>query len=352
MSEEAFNVIAAVFHGPSDMQVAEVDRPEIGPEEVLVKVGANTVCGTDVRIMRGEKTEGVRRPSIIGHEFAGRIAEVGSRVKDYETGMPVAVAPSIPCRRCFYCRRDMENVCDHKQRIGYDLDGGFGEYVRVPAEGLKAGNLFTVREDLPPEHLSLAEPLACCINGQRQSPVGLDETVLVMGAGPIGLFHLQLALLAGARTVIVSQPSAARRDFAASLGAHLIVDPTSENLSSVVEEATGGLGVDVVIVCIGKSGLVNDALRMARKGGRVNIFAGLSGEGWAQVEANRIHYNQLEVTGISDCHRSDYEVALRLIESGRVDVGQMITHRFPLIAVADALDATANGEGIKVAVLP
>lgn len=345
-------MIAAVFHGPGEMEVTEVDKPEISPDEVLVKVGANTVCGTDVRIMLGEKTSGVRNPSIIGHELAGSIAEVGSRVRGFEIGMSVAVAPSIPCRRCFYCKRGMENVCDHKQRIGYELDGGFGEYVRIPAAGLESGNLFTVKEDLPPEHLSLAEPLACCINGQRQSPVGLDDTVLIMGAGPIGLFHLQLSLLAGARTVIVSQPSEERRDFATSLGAHLTVDPTSEDLSSVVKEATGGLGVDVVIVCIGKPELVNDALRMVRKGGQINIFAGLSGEGWAQVEANRIHYNQLEVTGISDCHRSDYDASLRLIESERIDVSRMITHRFPLARVTDALDTTANGEGIKVAVLP
>lgn len=345
-------MIAAVFHGPGEMEVTEVDKPEIGPGEVLVKVGANTVCGTDVRIMRGQKTAGVRRPSIIGHEFAGRIAEVGERVEGYEPGMPVAVAPMIPCRRCFYCQRDMENVCDYKQRMGYELDGGFGEYVRIPVGGVEAGNLFPVREDLPPEHLSLAEPLACCINGQRRSPVGLDDTVLIMGAGPIGLFHLQLSLLSGARTVIVSQPSAARRSFATDLGAHLTVNPNQEDLASVVAEATGGLGVDVAIVCIGRSELVNDALGLVRKGGLVNVFAGLPAEGWAELEMNLVHYNQLNVTGVTDCRRSDYEAALRLIESGRVDVSQMVTHRFSLTSVTDALDATANREGVKVAVLP
>lgn len=345
-------MIAAVFHGPGEMEVTEVDRPEIGPDEVLVKVGANTVCGTDVRIMRGQKTSGVRRPSIIGHEFAGRIAEVGAKVKGYEPGMPVAVAPTIPCGRCFYCQRGMENVCDHKQRMGYELDGGFGEYVRIPAEGLEAGNLFVVGEGLPPEHLALAEPLACCINGQRRTPVRLNDTVLIMGAGPIGLFHLQLSLLSGAETVIVSQPSAARREFASSLGAHLTIDPDNEDLSSVVAEATGGLGADVAIVCIGKPDLVNDALRLVRKGGSVNVFAGLSGEGWAELEVNRIHYDEIKLTGVSDCARSDYEAALRLIESGRVDVSGMVTHRFSLTEVRAALDSTANGEGIKAAVLP
>ncbi len=257
---------AAVFHGPGEMEVTEVDRPEVGPEEILIKVGANTVCGTDVRIVTGQKTSGVRRPSIIGHEFAGKIAQVGERVRGYEQGMPVAVAPTIPCHRCYYCQHGMENVCDDKRRLGYELDGGLCEYVLVPADGVSSGNVFVVGEDTPVEHLALAEPLACCVNGQRQTPVGLNDTVLIMGAGPIGLFHLQLALLSGAETVIVSQPSAPRREFAAGLGAHLTVNPGEENLSSVVAEATGGLGVDVAIVCIGKPGLVNDALGLVRRG--------------------------------------------------------------------------------------
>lgn len=343
---------AAVFHGPGEMEVTEVERPEVGPDEVLIKVGANTVCGTDVRIMRGQKTSGIRRPSIIGHEFAGRIAEVGERAEGYEQGMPVAVAPAIPCHRCYYCQHGMENVCDNKRRLGYELDGGLGEYVLVPAEGVRSGNIFTVDEDTPVEHLALAEPLACCVSGQKQTPIELDDAVLIMGAGPIGLFHLQLALLSGAKTVIVSQPSAPRREFAADLGAHLTVDPRDEDLSSVVAEATGELGVDVAIVCIGKPQLVNDALGLVRKGGGVNIFAGLSGEGWAELEANRIHYDQLRVTGVSDCSRPDYDTALRLIQSGRVDVSRMVTHRFPLAEVNAALDSTANGEGLKVAVMP
>lgn len=173
-----------------------------------------------------------------------------------------------------------------------------------------------------------------------------------MGAGPIGLFHLQLCFLSGARAVIVSEPSPIRRKLATDMGAKITVDPKSEDLSAVVEKTTSGLGVDAAIICIGKPQLVNDTLRMARKGGRINVFAGLSGEGWAEVEANLIHYNELEVTGTSDSRRSDYRVALELIESVRIDVSQMVTHRFSLESVNDALDTAASGVGIKVAVLP
>ena len=345
-------MIAAVFNGPGEMEVKEIETPEIGPDEVLVEVGANTVCGTDVRILRGEKTTGIYPPSILGHEFAGRVAAVGEKVEGYEVGAPVAMSPIIPCRRCFYCKHDMENVCANWKAMGYEIDGGLSQYVRIPADAVEAGCLFATREDLPTEHLALAEPLSCCVNGQRRSRVYLDDTVLVMGAGPIGLFHLQLALLAGAGTVIVSEPSVSRQDFAKDLGAHVTVDPTSEDLSEVVAENTDGLGVDTVIICIGLPQLVNEAFELARKGGRINIFAGLADEGWAEVAANLIHYDELEVTGVTGARRSDYEVALRLIESGRVKVDGMVTHRFPLKDTVEAIDTAAGGEGIKVAVMP
>jgi L-iditol 2-dehydrogenase len=345
-------MIAAVFNGPGEMEVKEIETPEIGPDEVLVEVGANTVCGTDVRILRGEKTTGIYPPSILGHEFAGRVAAVGEKVEGYEVEAPVAMSPIIPCRRCFYCKHDMENVCANWKAMGYEIDGGLSQYVRIPADAVEAGCLFAAREDLPPEHLALTEPLSCCVNGQRRSRVYLDDTVLVMGAGPIGLFHLQLALLAGAGTVIVSEPSVSRQDFAKDLGAHVTVDPTTEDLSEVVAENTDGLGVDIVIICIGLPQLVNDAFELARKGGRINIFAGLADEGWAEVAANLIHYDELEVTGVTGARRSDYEVALRLIESGRVKVDGMVTHRFPLKDTVEAIDTAAGGEGIKVAVMP
>ena len=345
-------MIAAVFNGPNEIEVKEVATPEIGPGEVLVEVGANTVCGTDIRILRGEKTSGIYPPSILGHEFAGRVAALGEGVEGYEVGSAVAMSPLIPCLRCFYCKHDMENACANLRALGYEFDGGLSEYARVPAEAVNAGCLFVARDDVPPEQLALAEPLSCCANGQRLSRVGLDDTILILGAGPIGIFHLQLALLAGARTVIVSEPSEPRRKFAKNLGAHVTVDPESEDLSEVVLQNTEGLGADVVLICIGMPRLVNDAFELARKGGRINVFAGLANEGWAEVAANRIHYNQLEVTGVTGARRSDYEVALRLIESGRVDVSEMVTHRFPLEDTVRALDATESGEGVKVAVMP
>lgn len=346
-------MIAAVFNGPGEMEVREIETPEIGSGGILVKVGANTVCGTDVRILRGEKTKGIARPGVLGHEIAGHVAEVGRDVRGYEAGGQVVVSPGIPCGNCYLCRHDMENMCSNLRVIGYDLYGGLSEYVRVPAEAIKTGNVFRVaRDGLPTEHLALTEPLACCVNGHRRSRTDVDDAVLIMGAGPIGLFHIQLAHLAGARTIIVSEPSEGRRGTAEDFGATLTVDPTSEDLSRAVREEAGELGVDVTVICIGAPALVNEALQLTRPGGRVNVFAGLAGKGWAEVEANLIHYKELEVTGTSNSRRRDFATALRLIESGSVDVGPMVTHRYPLSSAVEAIEMSASGEGLKVAVMP
>jgi L-iditol 2-dehydrogenase len=236
--------------------------------------------------------------------------------------------------------------------VGYDVKGGLSEYVRIPANAVAAGNLFVAQKDLPSEYLALAEPLACCVNGHHRSHIRMNSTVLIMGSGPIGLFHLQLALLAGARTVIVSDPSTPRRKLATEFGAHLTVDPITENLAAIVSDVTGGLGMDSIILCIGVPSLVNDAFHLARQSGRINLFAGLATKGWAEVEANLIHYKELEVTGSANSRRADFQMALQLIESGRINVEPMVTDRYPLRAAHEALDKAASGEGIKIAVLP
>ncbi|AHY47749.1 Threonine dehydrogenase and related Zn-dependent dehydrogenase [Rubrobacter radiotolerans] len=343
---------AAVFEGVGRLEVREVGTPEAGPGEVLVKVGANTLCGTDLRILRGEKTAGIKPPAIIGHEVAGHIVEVGDGVRGFEAGAQVTITPMIPCGRCFYCRRDMENVCENVRAVGYEIPGGLGEYMKVPAEAIEAGCLFVAEEELSPERLALVEPLSCCVYGQVRSPVEAGDTVLVIGAGPIGLFHVQLALLAGAETVIVSQRSEHRRRLASQFGAHVVVDPSGGELPEVVAEHTQGRGVDATFLCIGVPQLVNEALRLTRKGGRVNLFAGFAGAGLSEIEANLIHYNELRVTGQTGARREDFAAALDLVVSGRIETERMITARFPLEEAPKAMEAASGREGIKVAVIP
>src|SRR5258708_18976819 len=158
MTDRRNKMLAAVFQGTGQMEVTEVDPADIGADEVMVKVGVNTICGTDVRIFRGEKTKGIHPPTILGHEMAGHIYQVGKRVRGHEVGAPVAIAPVIACQRCFYCQNGMENVCPSHRILGYDVTGGLSEYVRIPADAIPSRNLSVLQHDLPSEYLALAEP--------------------------------------------------------------------------------------------------------------------------------------------------------------------------------------------------
>jgi L-iditol 2-dehydrogenase len=345
-------MLAAVMSGPNDLYATELPTPAPERGEVLVAVGANTLCGTDLRILRGEKTAGVEPPVVLGHETAGHVAAVGAGVDGYALGAPVVVVPIIPCRRCWECRHDLDNVCRNPRILGYAVHGGMADYILLPADAVAANCLLVAHENLPSEQLALTEPLSACVAGQTWCPVEPDDVVVVMGAGPIGLFHLQLARLAGARAVIVSEPSAGRRAHAERLGAAVVVDPATDDLAAAVDRVTEGVGADVTIICIGVPGLVNEALQISRKCGRVNAFAGFKGSGTSQVDANLIHYKQVLLTGSASSRRRDFEVAIRLIESGRVETASMITHRFGLGEVADALEVVGHGDALKVAVMP
>lgn len=343
-------MLAAVFQGEGRVGLEEVEVPEIGPGDLLVEVEANTVCGTDVKIVNGAKP--LDTPAIIGHEVAGRIARIGDDVDGYQVGDLVGIAPVIGCGRCHYCTRGMTNVCPDQSILGYDLTGGLSQYVRVPRRGVAAGNVVVARTEIPAEQLALAEPLSCCINGQEKVQVGLDDTVVILGAGPIGLFHLQLSRLAGASQVLVSEPMSGRRASAEELGASVTVDPTDGDLREAVLETTDGLGADVAIVCSPLPSLVDEAVRLCRKGGRIDIFAGMPDPGEATVAANLIHYNELRVTGTANSAARHYETAVRLIGAGRIDAAHMVTHRLPLSRVTDALELVEERQGMKIAVVP
>jgi L-iditol 2-dehydrogenase len=219
---------ALLFEGPHRLEVREVATPAVPPGGLLIKVAACLICGTDIRIFRGKKTKDVRIPSILGHEFSGVVAETGGKVDGFQTGDPVSIAPVVPCLTCYHCKHGQENVCLHRTAFGYEYDGAFSEYVGIPAAAIKAGNVYPAPPGADLRGMALAEPLACCINGHGNSPVKLGDTVVVMGAGPIGLIHLLLAKQSGAK-VIVSEPNEHRRNTALSLGADVAVDPAAQS---------------------------------------------------------------------------------------------------------------------------
>lgn len=340
---------AALLRNVNDISVVPVVDPALQHGDMLIQVKAATICGTDIRILRGKKTAGVRYPSVLGHEFAGIVADNGGHGQ-FKVGQAVTVCPAFACGTCEACRRDAENLCQNLVAMGYEIDGAFAEYVRIPAQGVASGNVFALPAGIDFARAALAEPLACVMNGQERVGVAAGDTVAVLGAGPIGLLHVMLARHAGASRIIVSQKSAHRRAAAQAAGADVVIDPTSEDVVSRVREETGGHGVDVAICAIGVPALANDAIRMVRPRGRVSLFAGFSKGVQAELDVNAIHYSELMATGAFGLTRAQFARSLNLISSGEIDVQPLISHRFALDDAVEALAAAEQGSAIKVAI--
>ena len=343
---------AVILKKPGDFGPGIVDDPRPGEGEILLRVKACSLCGTDIRVLEGKKTRGVRYPSIIGHEFAGIVEEASQGVTGFRRGERVSVAPVITCHACRYCMEGRENACRNRLGIGYEYDGGFAEFVRIPARAVEYGHVVRIPEGVDFDEAALAEPLACCINGTRKADVRLGDTVLVAGAGPIGLMHLQLARAAGAGTVLVSEPNPRRREEAARFGADRVANPAAASLREAVMETTGGLGADAIIMAVGVTVIVNDLLKLVRKGGRLNLFAGFPDAGAATVEANLIHYNEITMNGTTAATRLDYLTAVCMIASRRVNVKDIVTHRFGIDGFREAYDLQKAGHGLKLVIEP
>jgi L-iditol 2-dehydrogenase len=341
---------AAVFRAIDTIAYETVADPHLAPGEMLIKVKAATICGTDIRILRGKKTAGIRTPSILGHEFAGEVAHTGGH-QHFNIGQAVTVCPAFACGTCLPCTTGAENLCSNLMAMGYEIDGAFAEFVRIPARGVLAGNVFAMPQGLSFEKAALAEPLACVINGQDQAQVKAGDVVVILGAGPIGLLHAKLARLRGAAQIIVSQTSAMRRSAALAAGADIVINPHEENVVERVRSITTGLGADVVICAIGKPELANEALRMVRPRGRVNLFAGFSKNIQAELDVNAIHYNELNITGAFGLTRRQFKSALDMIATGQVEVDSMLTHRFALADIQHALAIAEQGSALKVVIL-
>ena len=252
---------AVILHGPenypNNYEVMDIEKPVCGDRDLVIRMKAAALCGTDKRIFTGGKTKGVRKDSVVGHEICGVITEVGKDVEGYAEGEKVAIANVIPCGHCAACLSGRENACLNRKAIGYEFNGGFEEYVRIPDICIESGNVVKLPEDVSYAAGALIEPLACCIRGLKNTGTTFNDTVLVIGAGPIGLMHLQLSKIAGAKKVFVSEPDAGKRELAAKLGAARVIDSMNEDLEQIIMEETNGEGVDRVVMAIGVNALVN-----------------------------------------------------------------------------------------------
>lgn len=347
-------MLAAVYHGPNDIRVENVPVPKIGKAELLVRVVSASICGTDLRIFHGNHRmfpPGTVR--IPGHEVVGTIADVGNEVLNYSVGQRVFCAPNTGCGHCLQCITGSNNLCARYDAIGVTSDGGFAEYVRIPANSVQQGNVMLISESVDPAVAALIEPFACVVRGQNALHMKPGEVVLIMGAGPIGVMHTKLAKARGAGRVIVSEPIADRAAQAMQMGADRVVDPASENLKLVLEQESQGRGADVVIVAAPVHAAQEIALDLAAIGGRINFFGGLPKDRpMINLDSNLIHYKELVITGTTACSTADCLQATQIVNSGLVELADIVSKRFPLKDVAAAFAAAEDRKSLKVVLEP
>lgn len=323
---------------PGQLELRHRPIFEVGADEVLVKVAYTGICPWDVRAFSGKSS--VAFPRVLGHETTGHVAAVGKNVKHLTIGQPVAADFIVKCGTCPACRRGRSNRC---QRPTYQqFGGGYADYICIPQQ-----NIYPLRPGTSLKAAAFMEPLACVVRGQRMLRLQPGEIALVVGVGPIGLMHMQVARRYGAR-VMASDLIPARLEKARELGADWAVNPQETDLAQFVQEVTDGWGIDVAVVAVGSARAVEQVLPLLAPGGRLNIFAGIYPRQEISIDPNLIHYGELVLTGSADSTPQDMQQALDLIEGGLVDTESLISHLLPLEELGRGFEMVKNTEGLKI----
>jgi len=344
-------MLAAYVIGATKIEIRETPTPTLPEDGILLSVKACGVCGSDLRRWREGPYAG-SEDLIAGHEISGVVAAVGSRVSDYSIGEHLAIAPDVHCGKCFYCKHGLYNLCDNLCLIGITpgYNGGFAEMLVLTGEILRNGIVHRPPPSLTHPQAALAEPLSSVLASHETAGTTLGETVVVMGAGPIGCLHIAVARARGAR-VILSEPNAVRRQIAERFGPDLIIDPMSQSVVDEVRQVTGGRGADTAICANPVAATHTQAVEIVRKRGKVILFGGLpKANPMTTLDGNRLHYNEIRVIGTFSYHPSFHALALETIERGLINSDHIITHSFPLDEIDRAFQVAASGEALKVMV--
>lgn len=336
----------AMYYTNSDVRLQEMPKPEIGPDELLVKVIASGICGSDVMEWYRIK----KAPLVLGHEIAGDIVEVGKNVTKYKVGQRVFVSHHVPCMRCRYCLAGHTSTCDTLRSTNF-YPGGFAEFVRVPKINLDYG-VYVLPKELTYDDGSFIEPVACVVRGFRTIKFRPKTTVLVLGSGIAGLLNIKLAKAYGAERIIATDISRYRLDAAKRFGADVVIDAT-EDVPRLVREANGGRPADYAIVCAGSSAVIDQAMKSIDRGGTILLFAPPTPGTQVPVPFGDLWKDEITITTTYAGSPDDFKEAIELLRAKRLVVSDMITHRFGLAHAGKGFELVAKaGESIKVIVEP
>jgi L-iditol 2-dehydrogenase len=353
IEEMIAEMTAAVLYGKEDLRLERVAVPRTAPGELLVRVGAALTCGTDLKVYRrGYHAMMLKPPMPFGHELAGVVAEVGAGVTAFRGGDRVVALNSAPCDACFFCRKGQQNLCE-------DLlfnNGAYAEFIRIPARIVEKNTLL-VPDEVPLEHAALTEPLACVLRGLEETGAQAGDTMVVIGAGPIGLMFMHVAQLAGVKVIAVvkrgDQIAAAKLFGAASV---IEVGAVEDAVAATRALTPGGRGADVVIEAVASPATWEWAVDMVRRGGVVNFFGGPPSGTKVQLDTNRLHYGDITLKASFHHTPATCRMAFDLVNSGRFKCAEYITGRVGLDQVpslfARMMSRNGGSREIKTAVFP
>ncbi|RKX92944.1 MAG: L-threonine 3-dehydrogenase [Spirochaetes bacterium] len=343
---------AAIFEDLDQIVVRDIPEPKCGEDEAILKVEACAVCGSDIRIFH-YGNERVKPPTVIGHEVSGVIVDVGEKVTRVKIGDRVALGADVPCGKCYWCQNGMGTNCRLNYAIGYQFPGGFQEYMLLNQTTLDYGPVTRITDSMSYEEAALAEPLACAINGFELSQFGLGKSICIIGLGPIGVMMLELTEVFGASRVFAAQRSKHRLDIARRfLPSARFISTEEEDLVETVMKETDGEGVDLAITAAGTVKAHEDAIKMVRHRGFVNLFGGLKNQPNLCIDSNLIHYKECFVMGSHGSLPRHHEKAVSLIDNGRVHARDYISKIFPLKDIREAFKYHESRKGLKVIVKP
>lgn len=341
---------AAIMYGPDDIRIEEIDKPDCPKGGFLLKVMAVGLCGSDIRNLTTDSRRG-KYPHVYGHEIVGVIEETDSSVDKYSVGDRVYIYPVEHCLKCENCRNGHSENCTNLDSYT-DRQGGFAEYVAVSAIQVERGAIYPVPEDVSFEVASLGEPLSSVYACQDNINVSFNDVVVIIGAGPIGCFHSQLAKLRGAKTVIMIEINDSRLEMAKNFGVDYTINSMKQDAVEVVRKITNGKGADKVISANPSTAAQAQSIFMARKGGIIVFFGGVQKGALTEIDTNYVHYNNLWIYGHFGANSIQVQRAYELAISKSFPAEKFITHVLPLEQINEGIDLTRTGKAIKVVLKP
>ena len=343
---------AVVFYLPDEVWVEDINQPQCGTDELLVKVEACAICGSDMKTIVSGNPRMIP-PRVMGHEFVGTIVETGQSTSGFQIGERIVMATSISCGSCLYCRKGWPNLCRELAPMGFAYDGGMAEYVLIPSLAIKNGHVVKVTGKLPAKIATLAEPVSCAVNAVENCRISEGDIVVIVGAGPMGIINGCVAKAYGASRVIIAEINPDRLKQCEAFGFDRLVNPTEENLLHIVKKETDGYGADVAIIAAPAVSPQQDALNLVRKRGTVMLFASLpAGKSNINIDSRLVHYREINVTGCSDSTSAHVIKALELLSSNIFPAEKLVTHSLPLSEFDKGLELMKKGESLRVVLIP